>query len=386
MKDKLLNFTLLFLSFFIIVSFFSNSNNNKTSIDETVKLTSEKSYTVPASVKLNVKNNTSTWFTFDTCKDLQIKKDSKVIVNDKCENITLKSWETKVVDFSTKYLSFENIWTYQAILKKDKIEVLSVFDIEHRWLISKIFIFIFYAPIYNLMAFLLEITNYSLGWAIIIVTVIIRLLLLFPQHKMMVSQKKMQLIQPKIKEVQDKYKDDKQKLWMELMNLYKEEWVNPMWSCWMLLIQMPILLVIYNVIVWIQSTSNNYYLYSFLSDYNLTNISSVFFWVDLFKIWWLNWLILSLIVAVLQYIQVKLSLSYNKTNSTNVVLEKKKDWNWYENFMPDPELMNKFMLYWMPVMIWFATYTFFAWVGLYWWIWTIFMIVQQIIVNKILKK
>ena len=386
MKDKLLNFTLLFLSFFIIVSFFSNSNNNKTSIDETVKLTSEKSYTVPASVKLNVKNNTSTWFTFDTCKDLQIKKDSKVIVNDKCENITLKSWETKVVDFSTKYLSFENIWTYQAILKKDKIEVLSVFDIEHKGLISKIFIFIFYAPIYNLMAFLLEITNYSLGWAIIIVTVIIRLLLLFPQHKMMVSQKKMQLIQPKIKEVQDKYKDDKQKLWMELMNLYKEEWVNPMWSCWMLLIQMPILLVIYNVIVWIQSTSNNYYLYSFLSDYNLTNISSIFFWVDLFKIWWLNWLILSLIVAVLQYIQVKLSLSYNKTSSTNVVLEKKKDWNWYENFMPDPELMNKFMLYWMPVMIWFATYTFFAWVGLYWWIWTIFMIVQQIIVNKILKK
>ena len=124
MKDKLLNYTILFLIFFIIVSFFSNSNNNKTSIDETVKLTSEKSYTVPASVKLNVKNNTSTWFTFDTCKDLQIKKDSKVIVNDKCENITLKSWETKVVDFSTKYLSFENIWTYQAILKKDKIEVI----------------------------------------------------------------------------------------------------------------------------------------------------------------------------------------------------------------------------------------------------------------------
>ncbi len=386
MKDKLLNYTILFLIFFFTVSLFSNNNKNQTVIDEKIKITTEKSYTVPASVKLTVKNNTSTWFTFDTCKDLQIKKDSKVIVNDKCENITLKSWETKVVDFSTKYLSFENIWTYQAILKKDKIEVLSVFDIEHKGLISKIFIFIFYAPIYNLMAFLLEITNYSLGWAIIIVTVIIRLLLLFPQHKMMVSQKKMQLIQPKIKEVQDKYKDDKQKLWMELMNLYKEEWVNPMWSCWMLLIQMPILLVIYNVIVWIQSTSNNYYLYSFLSDYNLTNISSIFFWVDLFKIWWLNWLILSLIVAVLQYIQVKLSLSYNKTSSTNVVLEKKKDWNWYENFMPDPELMNKFMLYWMPVMIWFATYTFFAWVGLYWWIWTIFMIVQQIIVNKILKK
>ena len=386
MKDKLLNYTILFLIFFFTVSLFSNNNKNQTVIDEKIKITTEKSYTVPASVKLTVKNNTSTWFIFDTCKNVQITKDTKVITSDKCEVVNLKSSESKVLDFSSKYLSFDELWNYQVVLEKDALKATSSFDIEHKGLISKIFIFIFYAPIYNLMAFLLEITNYSLGWAIIIVTVIIRLLLLFPQHKMMVSQKKMQLIQPKIKEVQDKYKDDKQKLWMELMNLYKEEWVNPMWSCWMLLIQMPILLVIYNVIVWIQSTSNNYYLYSFLSDYNLTNISSIFFWVDLFKIWWLNWLILSLIVAVLQYIQVKLSLSYNKTNSTNVVLEKKKDWNWYENFMPDPELMNKFMLYWMPVMIWFATYTFFAWVGLYWWIWTIFMIVQQIIVNKILKK
>jgi YidC/Oxa1 family membrane protein insertase len=56
------------------------------------------------------------------------------------------------------------------------------------------------------MAFLLEITNYSLGWSIIIITIIIRLILLFPQHKMMLSQKKLQLLQPKIKEIQEKYK------------------------------------------------------------------------------------------------------------------------------------------------------------------------------------
>ena len=277
MKDKLLNYTILFLIFFFTVSLFSNNNKNQTVIDEKIKITTEKSYTVPASVKLTVKNNTSTWFVFDTCKNVQITKDTKVITSDKCEVVNLKSSESKVLDFSSKYLSFDELWNYQVVLEKDALKATSSFDIEHKGLISKIFIFIFYAPIYNLMAFLLEITNYSLGWAIIIVTVIIRLLLLFPQHKMMVSQKKMQLIQPKIKEVQDKYKDDKQKLWMELMNLYKEEWVNPMWSCWMLLIQMPILLVIYNVIVWIQSTSNNYYLYSFLSDYNLTNISSIFF-------------------------------------------------------------------------------------------------------------
>jgi membrane protein insertase Oxa1/YidC/SpoIIIJ len=48
--------------------------------------------------------------------------------------------------------------------------------------------------------------NYSLFWAIIIVTVIIRSILLYPQHKMMVSQAKMQTVQPKIKEIQEKHK------------------------------------------------------------------------------------------------------------------------------------------------------------------------------------
>jgi YidC/Oxa1 family membrane protein insertase len=73
--------------------------------------------------------------------------------------------------------------------------------------------------------------NYSLGWAIILVTIIIRVILLYPQHKMMVSQRKLQLIQPKIKEVQDKHKGNPQLLGMELMKLYKEENVNPMGSC-----------------------------------------------------------------------------------------------------------------------------------------------------------
>jgi len=59
--------------------------------------------------------------------------------------------------------------------------------------------------------------------AIIGVTVIIRILLLFPQHKMMVSQRKMQAIQPKIKELQKKYKGNQQQMGMELMQLYKKE-------------------------------------------------------------------------------------------------------------------------------------------------------------------
>ena len=203
----------------------------------------------------------------------------------------------------------------------------------------------------------------------------------------MVSQARMQKIQPKIKEIQDKHKGNHQMLGVELMKLYKDEKVNPMWSCGLLLIQMPILIVIYNVIVWIQNTSNTYYLYDVLSDYNMASISANFYWVDLFWMWGWNGLILALIVGWLQYIQVKLSLHFNQKNKpTGVVLEKKKEANDYSSFMPDPDMLNKFMLYGMPVMIAFITYTFFAWVGLYWWVGTLFMILQQLFVNKILKK
>lgn len=385
MKDKILNFLLIFLSIYLIVGIFTSKDQNQV-VDNTIKLTTKTSYSVPADVVLNIQNNTSESISIDTCKDLVIKKDTKLIVSDKCGVSEIKPSEKIDVSFSNEYQKFYDIWEYFATLKVNDKEVLTRFEIEHKWFISKLFIFLFYAPIYNLMAFLLEITSYSLWLAIIIVTIIIRLILLYPQHKMMVSQRKMQLIQPKIKEIQDKYKGNQQMLWMELMNLYKKEWVNPMWSCGLLLIQMPILIVIYHVIVWIQTQSNNYYLYSFLSDYDLTNITDKFLWINLFEVGWVNGLILAIIVAILQFIQVKLSLSYNKVDNKNLVIEKKKDSNDFQSLMPDPELLNKFMLYWMPVMIWFATYTFFAWVWLYWWIWTIFVIVQQLIVNKILKK
>jgi membrane protein insertase Oxa1/YidC/SpoIIIJ len=54
--------------------------------------------------------------------------------------------------------------------------------------------------------------------------------------------------------------------------------------------------------------------------------------------------------------------------------------------MPDPEMMNKFMLYGMPLMVGIFTYTLIAGVGVYWGISTLFAIFQQLFVNKIIKK
>ena len=65
---------------------------------------------------------------------------------------------------------------------------------------------VFYNPIYNFFVALLTfIPGHPLGWAIVIITVIIRLILLVPQQHMLESQKKLQVIQPKIKALQEKF-------------------------------------------------------------------------------------------------------------------------------------------------------------------------------------
>jgi YidC/Oxa1 family membrane protein insertase len=215
----------------------------------------------------------------------------------------------------------------------------------------------FYAPIYNLLIFLTEILGHTLGWGILALTVFIRMLLIWPQHKMMVSQKKLQTIQPKIKQIQKEFKGNQQMLGMKMMELYKKEQVNPMGSCGFLLIQMPILIVLYNVILNVMDPTNYFHLYQILVDYNLHDIQSNFFGMDLLASGGLVGIILGLVVGLIQYVQVKLSLADKKTPASDVVLEKKKDENDYSQLMPDPEMMNKFMLYGMPVMVAVFTYT-----------------------------
>ena len=58
----------------------------------------------------------------------------------------------------------------------------------------------------------------------------------------------MQLIQPKMKAIQEKYGDDRERAGQEMMNLYREEGVNPAASCLPVLLQMPIFLALFRVL------------------------------------------------------------------------------------------------------------------------------------------
>jgi len=89
---------------------------------------------------------------------------------------------------------------------------------------------------------------YSWGWAIIIFTIVIKLVTLPLTFKQLQSAKAQQMMQPRLRELQEKYGKDKQKLSEEQMKLYKEVGINPLGGCLPLLIQLPILWALYQAL------------------------------------------------------------------------------------------------------------------------------------------
>ena len=110
-------------------------------------------------------------------------------------------------------------------------------------------------PLLNvLMAIYAVIPGHDFGLAVIIITVIIRLILWPIVGKQLHSQKKMQELQPEISKIRAKTKGDKQKESQMLMELYKEREINPFSSCLPLLIQLPFLFALF--IVFKHATGN----------------------------------------------------------------------------------------------------------------------------------
>jgi YidC/Oxa1 family membrane protein insertase len=98
-----------------------------------------------------------------------------------------------------------------------------------------------------LLAWLYDLTG-SFGVAIIILTIVFRVVLLPLGIKQIKSMQAMQALQPKVKEIQKKFKGNKQKTQEQTMKLYQEYGVNPLGGCLPLLLQFPILIAMYSVI------------------------------------------------------------------------------------------------------------------------------------------
>lgn len=188
----------------------------------------------------------------------------------------------------------------------------------------------------------------SYGLAIIIMTIIIKLIMYPLTAKQISSTKAMMDIQPKMKAIQEKYKNDKAMLNQKLAELYKEEGVNPLAGCLPLLVQMPIMIGIFYGI----------------RDFNYVGPAN-FLWMESIS-QPDRMCILPVLSAATTFIQ-----SYQSMPDTN-----------------SPQ--NKVMLYIMPLFIGYISLEFPAGLVLYWVVMNIMQIGQQAIMSrqdkKVLKK
>lgn len=225
---------------------------------------------------------------------------------------------------------------------------------------------VFYIPIYNLLIFFAFLTNGSVGWSIILLTVLIRLILLPSSLKAAKATTKMQALQPLMNEIKEKFKDDKQKQTEEMAKLYKEEGASPLSSCLPLLVQLPILFILYRVFMVGINTSRYDMLYSFTP--RPETLQSVFFGIDLAKpeLW-----ILPITAGLLQLVLSLISMPKPVPSANGKV---------------DPaQAMTRQMTFIFPIVTIFIARSLPAALALYWVITTLFGLVQQWYVNKNIK-
>lgn len=237
---------------------------------------------------------------------------------------------------------------------------------------SFLFHTLFYNPIYNGLIFLEStFTWMDLGLAIILITIIVKILM-FPLAKSSIkTQIKIKQVEPLLKELKEKYKDNKEEHARKTMALYKEYGINPFSSFFLILIQLPILFALYFVFLREGLTNVNVdILYSFIKIPESIDVN----FLQLIDVSQKSFL-LALAAGVSQFFQIRLILP--KTKEVNEGKRTLKD-----DLMRNMQMQ---MQYVMPFFIFFISYGLSGAIALYWTTSNLFMIGQELYVRKNIK-
>lgn len=230
-------------------------------------------------------------------------------------------------------------------------------------------------PMFNLLIGLYNvIPGADMGFAIIALTLIVKLALWPLTHTSLKSQKALQEIQPKIDALKVEFKDDKEKQAKAMMGLYAEEKVNPLSSCLPVLIQLPILIALYKVLSFGLRPDNLVHLYPFIPHPETINTTFLGF-IDLAA----RNIPLALLAGILQFFQTRMLIARRPPQA----IQKEK------GVVDETMLtsMNQSMLYLMPVMTVVIGSSLPGGLTLYWVAVNAISIVQQVIAfSKTSKK
>ena len=206
----------------------------------------------------------------------------------------------------------------------------------------------------NLLVVLYTICFRNMGVAIIVFTIIVRLLTLPLTIKQLRQMRAMMDLQPRMREIQDRFGRDRQRVSQETMRLYREAGVNPVGCLGPLVIQMPILFGLFRVLIQtvysrpdhLVALAEKFYAWiPFFPIYTAAPLSASFLWMDLSEPDPTN-VIMPVLVFVSTWLQQKMTM----TPST------------------DPrQSTNQMMMLWlMPLMIAFFSFTLPSGLSLYW--------------------
>lgn len=221
-----------------------------------------------------------------------------------------------------------------------------------------------YYPLFN---FLVLIYNYlpgnDFGLAIISLTIIIRVIIYPLSVKALNSQKALQKLQPQIQEIQKKYKDDKEKQAKETLEIYRREKINPFSGLFLALVQLPILIALYNVFWQGLKPEELNNLYSFIT--NPVNINPTFLnLIDLSK----PNLVFAVLAGIIQFFQTKMLIpkpDKGQAKGSDMAI-----------------IMQKQMVYFFPFITVIILFNLPSALGLYWIVSGIFSIIQQYFILK----
>ncbi|PIR68361.1 hypothetical protein COU49_01435 [Candidatus Nomurabacteria bacterium CG10_big_fil_rev_8_21_14_0_10_35_16] len=236
-------------------------------------------------------------------------------------------------------------------------------------MLSDIWNIVLYKPFVNALAFLVSvIPGGNVGIAIVILTILVKLILFPFSKKSLESQAKMSIITPELNQIK-KSGASKEEQARQTFELYKKHQTNPFSGCLLALIQIPIILALYYVFIKGLNFENDV-LYSFV--HIPQQVSTFFFGIDISQ----KSFILALLAGVSQYFQVHFMPKPNLSPS---------DDSFQGSFAKS---MNMQMKYIFPVFIFFILYTDFIGVSLsgavalYWITSNLFAVGQQIYINK----
>lgn len=227
-----------------------------------------------------------------------------------------------------------------------------------------------YQPLLNLLIVLYNILGHNMGLSIIALTILVRLILLPPTLKSLLAQKKLKDIQPELERIKKDHGHDKEQLTKATMELYQKHGVNPFSSCLPSLIQLPILIALYQVFFRLTSANQLNLLYSFVS--RPEHINTRFLWFDLAKPD--HFYILPLLAGLMLFWQTKMTMPNQKEEES---LQKKEAEQKAEEFQ---KMLSQQMMYLFPIMTVFIALRLPSALALYWVITTLFGIVQQYLV------